>query len=301
MFKKSALALALAAASTAWAQSPVEIYGKIGVYHGTDRQGTGPTITKQFDDYSRIGFRGQEDLGGGLKLNFALETSINADAPNTTNTRLGDRRAHVGLSNALGGVILGRQPHNINQTLIKYDVFEWDFASVVDSVHSPQGYRLSNAATVFATPVKGVRVHYTHAASEQEGVSAAQTGGVEAEFGAFRTAITRYDNGTNTTNMVAAAYDIRATGTTISGIYSDNRVDGVEYQGRSIGVKQRLGTTPLSVLASYATRDTVDAYNVGAEYAFSKRTALHIRYREDHADDNTNDRRQFGVGLTHNF
>ncbi|NIC40012.1 porin, partial [Aquabacterium sp. A08] len=55
---------------------------------------------------SRLGFRGTEDLGGGLKAIFQIETTLKADAPEATT--LGDRTAIVGLSGGFGTVKLGR-------------------------------------------------------------------------------------------------------------------------------------------------------------------------------------------------
>ncbi|NIC39453.1 porin, partial [Aquabacterium sp. A08] len=64
---------------------------------------------------SRLGFRGTEDLGGGLKAIFQIETTLDPDAPGTNSqtgaaraTTLGDRTAIVGLSGGFGTVKLGR-------------------------------------------------------------------------------------------------------------------------------------------------------------------------------------------------
>ena len=77
-----------------------------------NRQGTGT---------SRVGFRGTEDLGGGMKANFLMEMGIRIDdgavtQAGTTNTNSGDsggnvfgRNAWGGLSGGFGEVRLGRQ------------------------------------------------------------------------------------------------------------------------------------------------------------------------------------------------
>ncbi|HEU0204481.1 MAG TPA: porin, partial [Burkholderiaceae bacterium] len=59
---------------------------------------------------SRIGFRGSEDLGGGLRALFQLESGINADTGTSANsTKFWDRQAWVGLQGAWGTMSLGRQ------------------------------------------------------------------------------------------------------------------------------------------------------------------------------------------------
>ena len=82
--KKSLVALAaLAVVSAASAQSSVTLYGVLDAAYNrlsaTDAgvlsrvTGTGGNVA------SRIGFRGVEDLGGGLKASFVLEAGINVD------------------------------------------------------------------------------------------------------------------------------------------------------------------------------------------------------------------------------
>jgi predicted porin len=62
------------------------------------------------DNYasSRLGFRGVEDLGGGLKAKFVLEHNVKVDTGAQGNTRFWDRAAWVGLEGAYGELRLGR-------------------------------------------------------------------------------------------------------------------------------------------------------------------------------------------------
>ena len=46
---------------------------------------------------------------------------------------------------------------------------------------------------------------------------------------------------------------------------------------------------------------TMSGSALQASYAMSKRTSLHARYRDENADAAGSDRRQFGVGIEHNF
>ena len=80
MIKRSiALAvLATLASGAALAQSSVTLYGRLNVT--AERQKVGSdTQTVLEDNYSRIGFKGEEDLGGGLKAGFWLEGEFDAD------------------------------------------------------------------------------------------------------------------------------------------------------------------------------------------------------------------------------
>jgi len=82
--KKSLIALAaLAAVGSASAQSSVTLYGVVDVGYGSHKT-TGPAgasiksrgIMDTANAGSRIGFRGVEDLGGGLKAEFVVEQGI---------------------------------------------------------------------------------------------------------------------------------------------------------------------------------------------------------------------------------
>ncbi|MES2910931.1 MAG: porin [Pseudomonadota bacterium] len=87
--KKSLIALAaLAAVGAASAQSSVTLYGVVDIGYGsqTSEMRATPTGTNKFNTRgvmdganagNRIGFRGTEDLGGGLKANFVVEQGIN--------------------------------------------------------------------------------------------------------------------------------------------------------------------------------------------------------------------------------
>ena len=78
--KKSLITLAvLSFAGTASAQSSVTLYGVADLFFGQMEKGTpGKQLKQTVVDTdglssSRWGFKGAEDLGGGLKANFVLE------------------------------------------------------------------------------------------------------------------------------------------------------------------------------------------------------------------------------------
>ena len=71
-------ALATLAAGSAFAQGSTEIYGRLNLT--IERQKAGDvTQTEMLNNSSRIGFRGTEDLGGGLKAGFVIEHGFSAD------------------------------------------------------------------------------------------------------------------------------------------------------------------------------------------------------------------------------
>jgi len=129
--KKSVLALAVlgAFAGSAMAQSSVTMFGVVDLnvrYVNNDE--TSYSLSQDGMASSRLGFRGVEDLGGGLKASFWLEAALGPDTGRgsgsygngvTTTTIAGtsftnensflfQRRSTVSLSNQWGELRLGR-------------------------------------------------------------------------------------------------------------------------------------------------------------------------------------------------
>ena len=108
-------ALAALAATGAFAQSTVTLYGLADIAYGTHKTtGTGTNSIKSSGVMdggqagSRIGFRGTEDLGGGMSAFFTLETGI--QPTNATASSFNNRQTFVGLRDkAIGAVSFGTQ------------------------------------------------------------------------------------------------------------------------------------------------------------------------------------------------
>jgi predicted porin len=122
-------ALALLAAGAAHAQSNVTIYGIIdgAVAHVDNTNASGDSVTKMpsltGSFPSRIGFRGTEDLGGGLSAVFTLETGFAPDSGTMgQGNRLFGRAANVGLKGKWGTLTLGRQVNMTYIATLKSDV-----------------------------------------------------------------------------------------------------------------------------------------------------------------------------------
>lgn len=122
--KKSLIALAaLAAVSAASAQSSVTLYGVVDIGYGSQVSEQRATATGTVSQRSsgvmdganagnRIGFRGTEDLGGGLKANFVVEQGINptggglfAGRAATASQQVAYPAAFVAVSPAAAGAI----------------------------------------------------------------------------------------------------------------------------------------------------------------------------------------------------
>ncbi|MGI4779217.1 MAG: porin [Janthinobacterium lividum] len=97
---------ALSGAVFASAQSSVTLYGRVNTT--VERQKIGDdTVTGLFNNSSRFGFTGSEDMGGGLRAGFALESGFASDTGVSSSTFFG-RRSEVNLSGGFGTVRMGR-------------------------------------------------------------------------------------------------------------------------------------------------------------------------------------------------
>ncbi len=108
--KKSLLALAVlgAFAATASAQSSVTIYGIVDANLGKDIGSDDKRMSQGAG--SRLGFRGTEDLGGGLSAYFLIEHRFNTRNGELTNAaKFWQGTSLVGLRGGFGSVALGRQ------------------------------------------------------------------------------------------------------------------------------------------------------------------------------------------------
>ncbi|QWE10693.1 porin [Polynucleobacter sp. es-EL-1] len=131
--KKSLFAIAAvtAFAGAAQAQSSVTVYGIIDAGYiggnvrsatssGATTKGTYNTIGQSAESTSRLGFKGSEDLGGGMSAVFTFETGLQPD--NATLSTFNTRQAFVGLNDKKMGMIsIGTQYLPIHEAVAKTD------------------------------------------------------------------------------------------------------------------------------------------------------------------------------------
>lgn len=122
----TAIAGVMVSAGSAWAQSSVTLYGVADMnIEYVNHVGAVPTSANGFNpgaankvvrmdsggvSGSRWGLRGVEDLGGGMKAVFVLESGFNLDTGTLQQSgRLFGRQAYVGMQSPYGQVTFGRQ------------------------------------------------------------------------------------------------------------------------------------------------------------------------------------------------
>jgi len=178
---KKLIALAVAGASLAPAAmaqtaNPVTLYGRIyATFESVEaKSGTTPVPRRNrvTDQSSYLGVRGTEDLGGGLKAIFQLETGFKVDQNDTT---FAARNSGVGLQGGWGTLILGRWDTPYKTTTIAVDPFgDLTIGGITDAmsgsgVNQVQGQfdrREQNVVQYWSPKWAGVEVRLSYAANE---------------------------------------------------------------------------------------------------------------------------------------
>ena len=279
------------------AQADVGVYGKIREYEESYKLGSASAITRLTNDTSRFGIKASQDVGSGMTVSGVIETGVAMDAPGTTT--LGDRTAIVSLTNRLGTLSAGRDKHSVTRALDNFDVLENTYGTIVGSIHSSQGSRVQNALFVSTAPVAGFTGNFQLANSETAGVSNVQAGSIDYSVGPLSATVARYDDSISSASTIAGVkYTLARTGTTVFGLYSDDKVSGVSTTGKSVGVRQSV-SPQLAVLANYGEKnDGTSGKAVGVAYSMNKALTFHARYSAISA---TTDVTQYGAGLEFNF
>lgn len=99
-----AAALASVGAS-AFAQSTVTVYGRLNVTVERQKVGNGSNNWVMQNNASRVGLKGSEDLGGGLKAGFQIEHGFNINNGGQSQTNFWARQSEVNLSSSNYGMV----------------------------------------------------------------------------------------------------------------------------------------------------------------------------------------------------
>jgi predicted porin len=152
--KKSLLALAVLGAFTgvASAQSSVTLYGTVdlsGRYVKNEGSNRRFSLATDGLNSNQLGFRGVEDLGGGLKASFVLLAGVNPDS-GTTNAKFFNRRSTVSLSTNAGEIRLGRDYTPTFWNLTLFDAFGTNgLGNSLNTAHRHPGTRQDNTIGYF--------------------------------------------------------------------------------------------------------------------------------------------------------
>ena len=304
--KKSLIALAvLAASGAAMAQSSVTLYGVVdtGLTYSKGEESVYGMTHVGGNVNSRLGFRGVEDLGNGLKATFNLEAGMGVDDGNNymdkdSNGMAFRRTSTVGLAGNFGEVRLGRMLTSSYLAVSRYDAFGDTGIGASLAWNIPQtGYapRTENAISYTSPNFSGFKIGAEYGFGEKQKARDSRYFGMGAT----------YDNGplslglgydrlnSNTMDGLLAASDLKTVhlgGAYNFGVakllafYKQSKVSNApKFKTFGLGVTAPVGAAG-EVRASYNNykisddNGKADQLSLGYVHNLSKRTALYGTY-----------------------
>lgn len=322
--KKSLIALAVLAASSASFAQTATVYGIADIWFGKVDNGT--TSITQLESggvsTSRWGIKGAEDLGGGLKANFKLEAAIGLDTGASTGF---SRESWVGLSGGFGEVRLGKVSSAFND-------IEGAAGPVFGSgAFGPMGLAFEsdfqetgrpNNTIYYAAPTMGGFNAAVSYSLDEKAVAGSEVVSVGLSYEAGPLYVSAgYQSEQATTagaqkigiTQVNATYDLGAA-KLLAALGDVKNSYGVAGDGVSewlIGVDVPLSSA-LTLSAGYASStrnfasgapdDKKTAFSIGAGYSLSKRTTVYMMAQSNKLDSVVDvDGNGYAVGITHKF
>jgi predicted porin len=315
--KKTLIALAAVAATSAFAQSTVTLYGVVDA--GFTKGATTTTFTGGgINGTSRLGFKGEEDLGGGLKAVFQVETGLNSGKE--TASSIGDRGAFVGLAGAFGTVTMGSSV--LSPSFYARAATDTSTANNYGIAKFGGATRLDNSFNYTSPTWNGLTLRASMVQSDDNGGKAASDVSAVYANGPLTLAASSADNGKaeGKGSFVGAAYDlgvaklhlssVKATGTPAvasaaavaaapgnagtAAVTAAAAVKGLTYT--SVGVSAPIGAITLQADYRVAKDAADDTYVLSAQYALSKRTSLTA-----YTAKTEKVKASIGAGVRHNF
>ncbi len=172
--QKKVIALAVAAimAAPMAAQAGVEVYGKARLsvgFIGDDNATTGSDDSSLAvtSHNSRLGFKGSEDLGGGLKAVWQYERGIDLDNQKTSGGSSGDtitaRNTFVGVAGGFGTVIAGINDTPYKTATGSLDPFVDSYGDYNIVISAANDIRFDNVIAYMSPDMEGFSVALAYA------------------------------------------------------------------------------------------------------------------------------------------
>lgn len=312
--KKSLLALAAltAFAGAASAQSSVTLYGRVDLSVaknvGNDAKGI------QNGSGSRLGFRGVEDLGGGLSAFFNIEHRFNADtgADTSGNVRFWNGRSLLGLRGGFGEVSFGHEYTTaFLGTQLIADPWGWDTVAAQIGITGLGGIaKVRNDSSITYKIAASGFAFGAQIAEQADAINNFQAkplnfnlgyaaGPLNVSFGYEKTG--REGAGNEKMWSAQASYNF---GGFKPGFYygKGTALNGADHKGMMFTVTAPMGAGEFR--ASYGNLKANDTQvskrlAAGYHYSMSKRTTLYVDFAND--SEAATSKSAYDVGIKHNF
>ncbi len=310
-------ALATLAAGSALAQSNVTIWGRLNETVEREKV-AGNSRTVVNDNASRLGFRGTEDLGGGLSANFLLEHRFAADTGAAAGTFWAGQSEVNLASKSLGAIRLGRFTSEAYFATADYvSLHNHDTGSSADALYySAAGWDATNKiAYQSAEFVPGLVFHAAIGLHEATAAPNRRDFAVNYSLGALALGAGYEAQGDNNQFALRALYGFGPF--TVGGYYqrADDAVGGKRDNVRLAGM-YTFGASEVHLNAGIANDwkniagdSGAKQFTVGYNYNLSKRTKVYTYFTKLAVDENAAlpaniqqaDYQSVALGIRHNF
>jgi predicted porin len=293
-----AAAALLAIAAPAMAQSSVTLFGVIDLAaRSVDNGASQKQLATNGLNSSRLGFRGTEDLGGGLKANFWIEGSIDADTGNATG-QTWQRRSTIGLQGGFGEVRFGRQKNPTGLNWEQLDPFGdtgmgsssrlQQSTGLIPAGGAYNSFSRSSNSISYDSPAGAGFFGAVLVAAGEGALGNKYIGGRVGYRAGPLLALVAYGT-TEVTNSIdakminfGATYDFKVV--KLFGMYSTTDVGAADQKNMLFGISAPVG--PVTMRASYQKMEgggsignrSAQHATVGGDYALSRRTAVYANY-----------------------
>jgi predicted porin len=294
--KTLAVALLSALPLFAHAQTNVTIYGVMDAAiavedsdaPGEDRR---TVINSGNQSSSRIGFRGTEDLGNGLKALFNIEAGVALDT-GAADSALFGRRAVVGLQGAFGTLTVGREYSPIAAVAAASDILgQGMYGSNLSAFGTNRlTRRLANSVNYKSDAMSGFTVNAAYSAGERSVEPSGDLMGVSLEYkngglylGGGYHVLERLATGDDKEYAFGAGYSFGAFEIKGNYMVADQTGANNEYKNTNLGAAYTTGPNKFFLnfqqqkLESGAKGNTV---SLAYTYSLSKRTNIYTTYAQ---------------------
>lgn len=309
--KKSLLALAVlgAFAGAASAQSSVTMYGRVDLSIGKP---LGVVNKGMFNGSgSRLGMRGVEDLGGGLKALFNIETRFDGDTGNQPNARFWHARSIVGMEGGFGRFTLGREyTPAFLMSQLQGDPWGWDtVAAGVTTAITGGGFPpvRNDSALTYHISFSGLTIGAQVAEANDALVNRAKrpmSFAVGYAGGPLAASVALEKPGVSSSQKWTTAHLSYAFGSFKPGVFIGNGTNAAGAKVKSWMASGVVGLGAGELRLALGKRRTggltdVNGAAVGYHHNLSKRTTVYVDFARN--GELATQKTAYDVGLKHNF
>ena len=341
--KKTLVAFAAMAAVTG-AMAQATIYGLIDQAYRSDKTTVGAAaatkktgIDAVLNGGSAFGFKGSEDLGGGLTASFVME--LGYETSDAISGGLNNRQSFVGLAGGFGSVNIGRQSSNIflaacgndvsscaniagNTYVVAVDssgdvrranAINYNLPSIVPGVTIQVGKSYGEATTSPTSTNAGNGSSYTlgYSAGAIAATLASESRENEGNHPAFQNAQAASLTAKRKTTVTGLSYDAGVakllytnTKSTIGTGVTKFSMTGIVFPMGAASIAYQAGTGETKSIAS-TTTSKLKGSLVNFNYSLSKRTTAYVKVGSHNettaAGANTLKISTTAVGIAHGF